>query len=155
MPANEARFWDRAARKYAAAPISDTAGYERTLTCTREYLKPGDHALEFGCGTGTTALKLAPSVARYVATDISPEMIAIAREKAGKEGVDNAERHAFDAGVADREIPACALGHRAPIFIGRDLDAPHAVGFGALRGLAGWHDRPFIGSVGPWAQSYI
>lgn len=91
MPANEARFWDRAARKYAAAPISDTAGYERTLARTREYLKPGDHALEFGCGTGTTALKLAPSVARYVATDISPEMIAIAREKTGKEGVGNAE----------------------------------------------------------------
>jgi ubiquinone/menaquinone biosynthesis C-methylase UbiE len=91
MPANEARFWDRAARKYAAAPIGDTAGYERTLARTREYLKPGDDALEFGCGTGTTALKLAPSVARYVATDISPEMIAIAREKAGKEGVGNAE----------------------------------------------------------------
>jgi ubiquinone/menaquinone biosynthesis C-methylase UbiE len=91
MPTNDARFWDRIARKYAAAPISDTAGYERTLARTRDVLKPADTALEFGCGTGTTALKLAPSVARYVATDISPEMIAIGREKAGEGGVRNVE----------------------------------------------------------------
>ncbi|MDZ4777114.1 MAG: class I SAM-dependent methyltransferase [Alphaproteobacteria bacterium] len=89
--ANDARFWDRIARKYAADPIADMAGYERTLERARQYLKAGDTALEFGCGTGTTALKLAPSVARYLATDISPEMIAIAREKAKAEDCSNAE----------------------------------------------------------------
>lgn len=84
MPVAEkdARFWDRFARKYAASRIADVAGYERTLARTREHLKPSDTVLEFGCGTGTTALKLAPAVARYLATDIAPEMIAIAREKA-------------------------------------------------------------------------
>jgi ubiquinone/menaquinone biosynthesis C-methylase UbiE len=61
-------------------------GYERTLERTRHYLKPEHAAFEFGCGTGTTALKLAPSVARYIATDISPEMVAIACEKADAEG---------------------------------------------------------------------
>jgi ubiquinone/menaquinone biosynthesis C-methylase UbiE len=44
----------------------------------------------FGCGTGTTALKLAPSLGRIMATDISGEMIAIAREKARAEGCGNA-----------------------------------------------------------------
>lgn len=83
---NDARFWDRAARKYAVSKISDMAGYERTLERTRHYLKDGDTVLEFGCGTGTTALRLAPAVGRIVATDISAEMIAIAGAKAAAEG---------------------------------------------------------------------
>jgi ubiquinone/menaquinone biosynthesis C-methylase UbiE len=78
----DARFWDRLARKYAASPIADLAGYERSIERTRELLRPTDKVLEFGCGTGTSALKLAPSVASLVATDISGEMIAIAGEKA-------------------------------------------------------------------------
>lgn len=86
---NNTRFWDRAARKYAADPIADTVGYERTLERTRQYLEGDEVAFEFGCGTGTTALKLAPSLARIVATDISNEMIAIAREKAEAEGCSN------------------------------------------------------------------
>jgi ubiquinone/menaquinone biosynthesis C-methylase UbiE len=85
----ECTFWNRIARKYAADPIADLAGYERTLERTRHYLRGDEIALEIGCGTGTTALKLAPSVARLVATDISSEMIAIAREKAAAEGRSN------------------------------------------------------------------
>lgn len=85
----DARFWDRAARKYAANPIADPGGYQRTLDATRAHLKSGDLALEFGCGTGTTALRLASSVARIIATDLSAEMIAIAREKAAAQGIGN------------------------------------------------------------------
>lgn len=84
--ANDARFWDRIARKYAADPIADSAGYERTIERTRHYLRKNDVAFEFGCGTGTTAIRLAPSVARIAASDISGTMIAIAREKANAEG---------------------------------------------------------------------
>jgi ubiquinone/menaquinone biosynthesis C-methylase UbiE len=86
MTDDVARFWDRMARKYAANPIRDPEGYERTIEHTRRYLKPGDAVLEIGAGTGTTALKLAPSVEHYVATDISSEMIVIGREKAEAEG---------------------------------------------------------------------
>lgn len=95
---NDERFWDRTARKYAADPIADMAGYERTLERTRHYLKRDDVVFEFGCGTGTTALKLAPSVGRIVATDISGEMIAIAREKAEAEGCSNV---AFEVATPD------------------------------------------------------
>jgi ubiquinone/menaquinone biosynthesis C-methylase UbiE len=87
--ANDARFWDRIARKYAADPIADMAGYERTLERTRHYLTGHETAFEFGCGTGTTALRLAPSVTRIVATDISSRMIEIAREKAKAENRTN------------------------------------------------------------------
>ncbi len=79
--ASDARFWDRISRKYASDPIADQGGYERTLERTRALLKPDDQVLELGCGTGTTALRLAGEVRRYLATDLSAGMIAIAREK--------------------------------------------------------------------------
>jgi ubiquinone/menaquinone biosynthesis C-methylase UbiE len=88
---NDARFWDRIARKYATDPIVDMDGYERSIERTSHHLKRSDTVFEFGCGTGTTALMLAPSVARIVATDISSEMITIAREKAGAQSCANAE----------------------------------------------------------------
>ena len=82
-------FWDKSARKYAARPVSDPQGYEQTLERTRQFLKPEDHVLEFGCGTGSTAFKLAPHVAHYLATDISGEMIAIGEERAAKEDTES------------------------------------------------------------------
>lgn len=75
-------FWNRIARKYAQDPISDIAGYERTLQRTKLFLSATDRVLEFGCGTGSTAFRLAPCVKHLVATDVSSEMIAIAHEKA-------------------------------------------------------------------------
>lgn len=87
----DARFWDRLARKYAAGKIEDMVGYERTLERTKHYLKATDRALEFGCGTGSTALKLAPHTASYLATDVSSEMITIAREKLAENYVSGLE----------------------------------------------------------------
>lgn len=78
---SDARFWDRISRKYARDTIADQGGYERTLERTRGLLKPDDRVLELGCGTGSTALRLAGDVRAYLATDLSPAMIAIAREK--------------------------------------------------------------------------
>jgi ubiquinone/menaquinone biosynthesis C-methylase UbiE len=97
--ADDARFWDKIARKYAKDRITDLPGYERTVERTRHLLGSAARVLEIGCGTGTTALKLAPSVARIVATDVSSEMIAIAREKAGAQGCQNVE---FSVVAADR-----------------------------------------------------
>lgn len=79
--ASDARFWDRTSRKYAMGAIAEPAGYQRTLDRTRSLLESGDRVLELGCGTGTTALRLAGSVRDYLATDISAGMIAVADEK--------------------------------------------------------------------------
>ena len=76
-----ARFWDRIARKYARDPIADQAGYERSVQRVIGLLSPTHTVLEIGCGTGTTALRLAPHAASLLATDVSPEMIAIAHER--------------------------------------------------------------------------
>jgi ubiquinone/menaquinone biosynthesis C-methylase UbiE len=99
--ATDARFWDRAARKYARDAIADQAGYERSLERTRALLGPDDHVLELGCGTGSTALRLAGDVHRYLATDLSAGMIEIAREKQTASPVSSLT---FQVGTAEASI---------------------------------------------------
>jgi ubiquinone/menaquinone biosynthesis C-methylase UbiE len=79
--AHKARFWDRIARKYAANPIADVAGCEATLRRVQGLLSTDQDVLEIGCGTGSTALRLAPHTRRLLAIDVSAGMIDIAREK--------------------------------------------------------------------------
>ncbi len=86
---SNAAFWDKIAAKYAKDPIKDMQAYEETLARARHYLTTDDHLLEVGCGTGTTALKLADAVAQITATDISGEMIRIAQGKQQAGGVNN------------------------------------------------------------------
>ncbi len=88
MP-DPAKFWDKIADKYSKRPVKDTENYEKTLDCTRKHLSASDNVLELGCGTGTTALLLAPSVKQITASDISSRMIEIAREKAATREVEN------------------------------------------------------------------
>ena len=92
----DAAFWDKIAPKYAQQPIKDPTAYEATLQRTKNYLHSADHVLELGCGTGSTALLLAPLVARYTATDISSKMIEIGREKAREADAENLEFSAVD-----------------------------------------------------------
>lgn len=120
----QARFWNRLARRYAADPIADLPGYETSLARTAALLHPACRVLEIGCGTGTTALRLAPGCATYRATDLSTEMIAIAREKLAAQPVaglafavaDADERPATPEGPYDRVL-AFNLLHLV-----RDLD---------------------------------
>lgn len=76
-----ASFWDKAAAKYAKDPITDMAAYTQTRDRIREILQPHHRVLELGCGTGSTALELADRVDRYIGSDLSPQMIAIAQGK--------------------------------------------------------------------------
>lgn len=100
------KFWDDLAVKYAKSPIDDMEAYEYTLKRVRSYLGASDRVLEVGCGTGSTALLLADGVEQIVAGDISPNMVAIAKEKAAAQGIANvrfetAPVDAMDAGPFD------------------------------------------------------
>lgn len=101
----KARFWDRIARKYAADPIADMPGYEATLRRVQGLLTAEMNVLEIGCGTGSTALRLAPFTRRLLATDVSAGMIAIAREKLAAEPI---PQLAF--ALADADAPAIGPG---------------------------------------------
>lgn len=85
----DASFWDKAAKKYAASPVKNIPAYEATLERTRHYLRPDDHLLEVGCGTGTTALTLSAAVRRITATDLSGKMLEIAEGKRVEKSVTN------------------------------------------------------------------
>lgn len=84
-------FWDRLAKRYARMPIVDQASYETKLEKTRALLRPDSRMLEFGCGTGSTAIVHAPHVAQILAIDFSARMLDIARKKARAAGVANLE----------------------------------------------------------------
>lgn len=86
----DAVFWNRTARSYSRSVIKDLAGYERTLSATRNLVGAADRVLELGCGTGQTALRLAPSIGHITGTDISSEMIAIANERKAAAACPNA-----------------------------------------------------------------
>ena len=103
-----AQFWDARADKYAKSAIRDVPSYEHTLERVAAHLGPDDRVLEVGCGTGTTALHLAPRVASLTASDVSGRMIEIAREKAAAQGVENvrfvqatADDSSFETGSFD------------------------------------------------------
>lgn len=98
------RFWNRFAARYAARPIKDVPAYEALIADAASRLRPSDIVLELGCGTGGTAIRLAPSVAQFTATDFSAEMVRIAKSKSGPENlrfVVSQAAMAFDSGSYD------------------------------------------------------
>jgi ubiquinone/menaquinone biosynthesis C-methylase UbiE len=104
--ANKARFWNKIARKYARDPIADLAGYEKTLQRVQALLSPDHEVLEIGCGSGSTALRLAPGIRRMVATDLSVEMVTIARERLAAQPVPQLEFRVADADASLTELPS-------------------------------------------------
>lgn len=52
---------------------------------------PGDRILELACGTGEDALHLGGRGVRVLATDASPEMVRVAKEKAERAGLQEVE----------------------------------------------------------------
>jgi ubiquinone/menaquinone biosynthesis C-methylase UbiE len=103
----DSRFWDRIAKKYAARPVPDEGIYQTKLAKTREYLNPESMVFEFGCGTGSTSILHAHHVNHILATDISPAMIAIAREKAAAAGISNVTFECTE--IHDMQLPDASI----------------------------------------------
>ncbi|MDJ0786493.1 MAG: methyltransferase domain-containing protein [Myxococcota bacterium] len=83
------RFWDWNAERYSRQPIADEASYRKKLAITQKYLGPEMRVVEFGCGTGSTAVVHAPLVSTYEAIDVSAKMVEIGRHKASEAGLSN------------------------------------------------------------------
>jgi ubiquinone/menaquinone biosynthesis C-methylase UbiE len=104
-----AKFWDKIAERYSKQPIADEAAYQKKLQVTREYFQPDMEVLEFGCGTGSTAITHAPYVKHIQAIDISSKMIEIAQGKADAKNVENVTFHQStisEFSVADQTFDA-------------------------------------------------
>lgn len=85
----EPTYWDKGAAKYAKKPIADMPAYLEKLTYVQSAVCKTDNVLEIGCGTGGTAIQIAPFVAQMTATDGSAEMIRIAHSK--REEIDKSQ----------------------------------------------------------------
>ena len=103
------KFWDKIANRYAKRPVADEAAYQKKLQVTRDYFQPDMEVMEFGCGTGSTAITHAPYVRHIHAIDFSLEMIEIAQGKAEAEQVKNVtfEQSAIEeTSVSDQTLDA-------------------------------------------------
>lgn len=99
----QSKIWDRFAKGYAKKPIENEVAYQHKLDTTRKLLRPDMNVLEFGCGTGGTAILHAPFVKQIHAIDISAKMLEFANTKFDKSDVPNVtfER----AGIDEFEAP--------------------------------------------------
>lgn len=126
--------FDRLARDYDARFTDSRLGrllrdkVQRRLGAA---FAPGDHVLELGCGTGEDAAWLAGRGVRVSAIDASPEMLAAARRKAARRGVEDR--------VGFRQLDLRQLGGEGPgpeLELGEELFDGGFSNFGALNGLA-------------------
>lgn len=110
MSSQPQEFWNMRAPSY-----DQTSGkiyaetYDQTAQRSLKYLNSSDRVLEFACGTGLLTFRLAPHVSHLRGIDISPEMAAVAREKA--RGLDNVEitnTELFDPGLEPGSFDAVA-----------------------------------------------
>lgn len=130
----DAKFWNRFSDRYAKAAIPDEESYQKKLTKTREYLHPDAQVLEFGSGTGTTAISHAPFAKHILCVDFSSNLIEIAQTKAKAAGVSNVE---FQLGELE-DAPTLAAGYdmvmgHSILMLLRDKDAAIAKVFELLK----------------------
>ena len=86
-------FWNKLAEKYSRQPVENPGAFERKIAITKSRMTPQDVVLDIGCGTGSLALRLAPSGAHIHGLDLSSEMIRIANGKTAAQKVDNVTFH--------------------------------------------------------------
>jgi ubiquinone/menaquinone biosynthesis C-methylase UbiE len=93
----ERSLWDKQASGYDKRNLSVyQKAYDLSIQKIRAVLSPEQEVLEIGCGTGIISLGIAPFVKSVVATDISPEMISVAKSKAESLSITNVEFRVCD-----------------------------------------------------------
>lgn len=85
------KFWDRIAKRYSKKPVPDESVYKRKLEITQSYFRNDMKLLEFGCGTGSTALAHASLVDHVLAIDFSEKMIEIAESRRKEAQIQNVD----------------------------------------------------------------
>jgi ubiquinone/menaquinone biosynthesis C-methylase UbiE len=93
----ERSLWDKQAPGYDQRNLRVYKNaYDLSIQKTRAVLSSDQKALEIGCGTGIISLGIAPFVESVVATDISTQMIAVAKSKAESTSITNVEFRVCD-----------------------------------------------------------
>lgn len=93
----ERAIWDKQASGYDNRVLKiykDTYGL--SIQKVRSILSPDHQVLDIGCGTGIISLGIAPYVDKVVATDISPQMVSVAKNKAESSSITNVDFQVYD-----------------------------------------------------------
>lgn len=106
-------FWDRVAGLY---DLSETANRRANLAMEREtahWVPPGARVLDCAAGTGALTLAAAGRAGYVLCTDLSPAMLARARQKAVRAGAGNIEfaRRDIFAPPPERPFDAVIAGN--------------------------------------------
>jgi ubiquinone/menaquinone biosynthesis C-methylase UbiE len=88
-------IWEKIAANYDKSSKFEEA-YRLSIEKSKKVLKSDYKVLEIACGTGIISLGIADKVNSVVGVDISPKMIAIAKEKATKQSINNVHFHTGD-----------------------------------------------------------
>jgi SAM-dependent methyltransferase len=115
-------------------------------------IRPGDRVLDVACGTGVVAVTAARLGARVTGLDLTPELLAVARDNARTAGVEidfqegDCERIPFDAAAFD--VVVSQFGHifapRPDVAIGEMLRVLEP---GGTIAFATWPPELFVGRM--------
>jgi ubiquinone/menaquinone biosynthesis C-methylase UbiE len=101
------RIFDRWSGRYERDPLSRWIGKRQLDALEALELREGDRLLDVGCGTGAAVRAAAHVVERAVGVDLSPKMLAEARERAaGVPGVEFVEGDSEDLPFGDGDFTA-------------------------------------------------
>jgi ABC-2 type transport system ATP-binding protein len=113
------RYWTAVARKYDRVVDLQIGGRTRSLICERlgREDRLGD-VVEFGCGTGFYTAVLAEKADRCLATDASPGMLDVARERITAPNVafrvENCERTSLPDAACDTAFMSLVIHFTDP-----------------------------------------
>ena len=115
MATNPRDAYDRWAAQYDT-DANDTCDLNAEVLRKQTFIENDDAVLELGCGTGLNTEWLATQARHVVATDVSDEMIAWARERLTPDSVtlqalDVTEPWPFEAGRFDVAMATLVLEH--------------------------------------------
>ncbi len=97
MAETDSRYWKRHARRYDRATLFLNRRFGAMADRVAESIRGSQRVLEIAAGTGLVTARIAHAVDSLVATDRSPEMLAILRARKTAEGLTNVEVEEGDA----------------------------------------------------------
>ena len=65
-------------------PLQSTTTAPAARLVRHAGIRPGDRVLDVACGTGVVAVTAAPLGARVTGLDLTPELLVVARDNAGR-----------------------------------------------------------------------
>jgi ubiquinone/menaquinone biosynthesis C-methylase UbiE len=116
---DQADFWSSVADRYDAVVDAQIGGGIRTLVRDRVAAERQlGRVVEFGCGTGFYTEVLAPRASSLLATDLSPGMLALARQRVRAANVafqvEDCQRASLPDGEADTAFLSLVLHFTEP-----------------------------------------